>query len=162
MGVNATVRRRAAAVIVACLLLFALAGCGSSSGSADATNTPPGRSPKALSAVFDALPHYPRSRATSARTRGDQGTLVRSYLVEGASTQQVLDYFVKVLPRQSFEPAGIPTTQGTDSLRGEWRLGKRTLVLTITPAPTAGDTGASGEVTTQYSFLLAPAGVSVP
>lgn len=162
MGINATVRHRAAGAIAACLLVFALAGCGSSSSSGDAKNTPPGRSPKPLSAVFDALPHYPRSHATGPRTRGDQGTFVRSYLVKGASTQQVLDYFTKVLPHQGFEPSATPTTQGTDSLRGRWRLGKRTLALTVTSAPAAGSSGASSDVTTQYSLLLAPAGVSVP
>jgi hypothetical protein len=140
-------------------MFVALAACGSDRGSAKA-NTPPGRSPKSLSAVFDALPHYPRSQATSDRTRGDQGTIVRSYLVKGASAQQVLDYFVEVLPRQGFEPAATPTTQGANSLRGEWRVGKRTLAITITPAPAVG--GSSGDVATQYSFLLSPAGVSAP
>jgi hypothetical protein len=152
-------RHGASILVVACLVLLGLTACGSG-GDSSAASPPPGRSPRSLNAVFDALPRYPRAKATGPVTRSDQGTIVRSYLVQGASAQQVLEYFVDTLPDHGFEPDGAPTAQGSDSTRGTWRSGKRTLVLTVTAAPTAGG-AAADSVATQYSFLLSPPGVTV-
>ncbi len=143
-----------ATVMAVCLGVGVTACSGSASSKA---SRPPGRSPRSLSAVFDALPRYPRSRAASSRTKSTAGVLIQSFTVNGVTPDQLMTWFGDQLSRSDWIP--VPTSQQGTDRRREWKRQHRTLVVTSAPAKTA---GASATPTSQYSLLLSPEGVPAP
>jgi hypothetical protein len=139
---------------------LAITACGSDGGQSTIAHAPPGRSPKAANAVFDALPRFPGSRAAGSLTRGADGTLVQSFLARGTTVEAVMQYFVDVLPRQGFRATARPAPLSATGERARWRSDGRSLVISAAPAPAAA--GANAATDTQYSFLLSPRGVAAP
>ena len=145
-------------LLIACVG-FVAAGCGSGTG-ATTSDRPTGRATGANASVFKALSRYPRSHAVSSRTRSSDGTLAQSFTVEGATTKAILEYYADVLPREGWTATSGPAKKGAVAWRGTWRQKDRTLAVSSAPAPAA--KAQSDATTSQYSFVLTPAGAATP
>lgn len=140
-----------------CLLV--LVGCSGSGGGGSGAARP-GRVNGAVSR-FDDLPRYPRSRALGARVRSDKGVLVQTFAVPETTPEVVAGYFDDRLPQHGWTAVVPARPDAAGSARGVWRDGNLHLVVATSQAPTLQDPGAAQRVSSQYSFVLYPAGVPV-
>ncbi len=98
----------------------------------------------------------------SSRTKNADGTVVQSFTVSGASPQQIITWYVKALDQEGWSAASGPHAEGHQARRETWKKVHRTLVVSTSRAPALGSTGQRDDTpTSQYSFVLAPHGVSI-
>ena len=134
-------------------------GCGSGEN-ADSGAARPG-SVNGAASRFDDLPRYPGSRALASRTRNDNGVLTQTFAVPNATPDVIVEYLLDVLPRHGWQAVNAPQADGEGTRRGVWRHGLLHLVVATSPAPTLPASDAASRTSSQYSFVLYPAGVPV-
>ena len=159
MTAQTTLRRHWISAIVAALFLVSLAaGCGGGTGHSGAATPTRVNGP---SSRFDDLPRYPRSAPTGARVRDANGVLVQTFSVPGTTPQEIVQYMLDVLPRHRWTRVTTSSGGSENGHRLLWRDGRLHLVLAVAAASTLQEGGAADQPTSQYSYLLYPAGVPV-
>jgi hypothetical protein len=143
-----------AAVVLA--LVASLAGCG---GGSEQSHAPPKVGGATIS-VFRRLPLYPGSQPATSRTTNPNGVVVQSFFVTGKSPDTLLRYYLQRLQDRGWKLANADRRGATNSARVVFRKQDRELAFTSSLAPTAGTNVTAQSVTSQYSLLLYPRGVS--
>ncbi len=146
-------RRRGSVAAAAGVLTMALLGCG------------PGEKQPAAQPVpevttfergrFDDLPVFFRSDPLGPRSEKD-GVVTRSYKAEGASPEQVLEFYREALDYRWRMVSPIERL-GVGTFRADWEDGQYRLRVSATQAPALdASAGSADPVLTQYSLTLRP------
>lgn len=148
-----------APVLLAVLLSLVVAGCGSRDPDPVAQPAPgvttfeEGR--------FDNLPQYPRSEPLGPRHEKD-GVVARSFKVQGASPDQILNFYRDALKERWRMVTGVEKL-GVGTLRADWTNDEYRLRVSATRESELDEPDdAATSVVAQYSFTLNPLPVGSP
>jgi hypothetical protein len=136
---------------VALVALLLVAACGD--GGPPEAQPAPGVSTFEVGR-FEDLPLHPRSDPVGTRSETD-GVTTQSFVTDGVTTRDVLEFYERVLPERGWVPIGQIERTGPDAHRGDWQQDGWSLQVSASDAA-ALDTGGqvADEVTTQYSLIL--------
>lgn len=151
---TSTINRPLLMTLATIVTSAALLGCG---GDGDPPETQPAPDVSTFEAGrFDDLPLYPRSDPVGTRSEKD-GVITQSYATRGATTDEVLDFYVDVLPDRGWTQVGQVEETGPSAHQGDWSSEGWNLRVSATDGSQLDFGGeSSNEVVTQYSLVLTP------